>query len=126
MADQKTLEANKQKIRDFMRLLVDPKKAHQAAPLMTESYIQHNPNIASGRQAILDFTQSEMAQRARESMIPAGEPMLLAEGDYVVMMLPRRVPHPHKPGETYMSYWFDMWRIEDGLIAEHWDGAPME
>ena len=109
-----------------MRLLVDPTTAHQAEHLMTESYSQHNPNIASGRKAIIEFTQTEAAQRARAKMVPAGEPFLLAEGDYVMMMLPRRVPHPHKPGETYMSYWFDMWRFENGLIAEHWDGAPIE
>ena len=126
MTDQKTLEENKRKISDFMRLLVDAKTAHLAAPLMTEAYIQHNPNIASGRKAILDWTQSEAAQRARDGMKPAGKPMFVAEGNYVVMMLPRDVPHPHKPGETYRSYWFDMWRFENGLIAEHWDGAPLE
>lgn len=126
MADQTTLEQNKHKVRELMRLLVDPATAYQAAPLLTESYIQHNPNIASGRKAILEFTQSAAAQRARENMAPAGEPLLIAEGNYVVMMLPRDIPHPHKPGETYRSYWFDMWRLEDGLIAEHWDGAPLE
>lgn len=126
MTDQKTLEDNKNKVRELMRLLIDPATARQAEQLMTPSYIQHNPNIASGREAIIQFTQTEAAQRARENMVPAGEPFLMAEGDYVVMMLPRRVPHPHKPGETYMSYWFDMWRLENGLIAEHWDGAPLE
>lgn len=126
MTDQKTLEDNKNKVRELMRLLIDPATARQAERLMTPSYIQHNPNIASGREAIIQFTQTEAAQRARENMVPAGEPFLMAEGDYVVMMLPRRVPHPHKPGETYMSYWFDMWRLENGLVAEHWDGAPLE
>lgn len=126
MNEQDRLETNKQTIRELMRLLVDPKTARQAERLMTESYIQHNPNIASGRKAIIEFTQTEAAQRARESMVPAGEPMLVAEGDFVVMILPREVPHPHKPGETYRTYWFDMWRLEDGKAAEHWDGAPLE
>ena len=58
MTDPKTLEANKNKVRELMRLLVDPATARQAAPLMTESYIQHNPNIASGREAIINFTQT--------------------------------------------------------------------
>lgn len=126
MNEQERLETNKQTIRELMRLLVDPKTARQAERLMTESYIQHNPNIASGRKAIIEFTQTETAQRARESMVPAGEPMFVAEGDFVVMILPREVPHPHKPGETYRTYWFDMWRLEDGKAAEHWDGAPLE
>ncbi|MDB6014712.1 MAG: hypothetical protein JWL65_6962, partial [Gammaproteobacteria bacterium] len=73
MAGQTILEQNKHKVRELMRLLVDPATAYQAAPLLTESYIQHNPNIASGRKAILEFTQSAAAQRARENMAPAGE-----------------------------------------------------
>jgi predicted SnoaL-like aldol condensation-catalyzing enzyme len=35
------------------------------------------------------------------------------------------VPDPRDPGKTYRSYWFDMWRVEDGKLAEHWDGAPV-
>jgi predicted SnoaL-like aldol condensation-catalyzing enzyme len=126
MSNDGACEANKKLVLEFMRRLVDPATSHQAAALMTESYIQHNPNIASGRQAIIDWTQGEQAQRARTAMRPVGKPFLVAEGDRVVMMLTRELPHPHKPGETYLSYWFDMWRIEDGRLAEHWDGAPLE
>jgi hypothetical protein len=28
---------------------------------------------------------------------------------------------PRNPGEPYTTTWFDMFRIEDGMIAEHWD-----
>ena len=60
-------------------------------------------------------------------MRPAPEPpVFVAEGDKVVMMLARDLPDPDDPGKTYRSYWFDMWRIEDGKLAEHWDGAPKE
>ena len=30
---------------------------------------------------------------------------------------------PAKPGQKYSTTWFDMFRIEDGKIAEHWDVA---
>ncbi len=126
MDEKSVLEANKQAVARFMELLVDPAKSDQAADFITESYIQHNPNIPSGRQAIIDFTKSARAQTARDEMRPAGKPVLIAEGDLVVMMLPRKVPHPTRPGEFYDSYWFDMWRIENGKLAEHWDAAPLE
>ncbi|QUD90211.1 nuclear transport factor 2 family protein [Phenylobacterium montanum] len=126
MDEKSILEANKQAVARFMELLVDPNKSDQVADFITESYIQHNPNIPSGRQAIIDFTKSERAQTARDEMRPAGRPVLVAEGDLVVMMLPRKVPHPTRPGEFYNSYWFDMWRIENGKLAEHWDAAPLE
>jgi predicted SnoaL-like aldol condensation-catalyzing enzyme len=94
--------------------------------LLTPEYIQHNPNIPSGREAILKFTQSAMAGEARLIMRTAGRPLFVAEGDLVVMMQPIEREDPDQPGKTYVSYWFDMWRIEDGRLAEHWDGAPKE
>jgi hypothetical protein len=31
---------------------------------------------------------------------------------------------PEKPGEQYATTHFDMYRVENGLIAEHWDHVP--
>jgi predicted SnoaL-like aldol condensation-catalyzing enzyme len=110
-----------------MSLLIDPQTAEQARPYLTPTYIQHNPNIASGADAIIEWTRSAQAQQARETMRPApAPPVFVTQGDRVVMMLPRDVPDPADPSKTYRSYWFDMWRVEDGKLAEHWDGAPKE
>ena len=110
-----------------MDLLLDPGTSEQARRYLTESYIQHNPNIASGADAIIEFTRSEEAERARTSMRPATDPpMFVVEGDRIVMVLPRDLPDPSDPSKTYRTYWFDMWRIEDGKLAEHWDGALKE
>lgn len=112
---------------NVMDLLLDPDTAEQARRYLTESYIQHNPNIASGADAIIEFTRSEEAERARASMRPATDPpMFVVEGDRIVMVLPRDLPDPSDPSKTYRTYWFDMWRIEDGKLAEHWDGALKE
>jgi predicted SnoaL-like aldol condensation-catalyzing enzyme len=110
-----------------MGLLIDPATAEQARPLLTQAYIQHNPNMASGPDAIIEWTKSEEAERARTSMRPAKDPpMFVHEGDRIVMILPRDLPDPHDPSKTYRTYWFDMWRIEDGKLAEHWDAALKE
>ena len=107
-----------------MELLIDPATAEQARPYLTESYIQHNPAIASGADAIIAFTRSHEAERARSEMRPAADPpQFVVEGDRIVMILPRDVPDPADPSKTYRTHWFDMWRIEDGKLAEHWDGA---
>ncbi|HDR9882422.1 TPA: hypothetical protein QDE50_36140 [Burkholderia cenocepacia] len=110
-----------------MEMLLDPDMSEQARRYLTESYIQHNPNIPSGADAIIEFTRSEEAERARKSMRPATEPpTFVVEGDRIVMVLPRDLPDPSNPSQTYRTYWFDMWRIEDGKLAEHWDGALKE
>ena len=127
LANEDRLEANKRVVLAMMERLVDTNRVQEARQYMTDSYIQHNPNIESGADRLIEWTQSDQAARARESMRPAPEaPVLVAEGDLVVMMLARDVPDPDDPDKTYRSYWFDMWRIEDGKLAEHWDGAPKE
>jgi len=32
-------------------------------------------------------------------------------------------PDPKGPAKKYTTTWFDMFRIENGKIAEHWDPA---
>lgn len=114
-------------VQKVMGLLVDPDTAEQARPFLTDAYIQHNPNIVSGADAIIDWTRSEEAERARSGMRPASDPpMFVHEGDKIVMILPRDLPDPKDPSKTYRTYWFDMWRIEDGKLAEHWDAALKE
>lgn len=120
-------QENKALVLKMMSLLVNPETAEQVRPLLTEDYIQHNPNIASGVDSIIAFTRTPEAARARENMRPAPEPpVLIAEGDKVMMMLVRELPDPADPSRTYKSYWFDLWRVEDGKLAEHWDGALKE
>lgn len=126
-ADHLSAEEASALVMKVMGLLVDPKTAEQARPFLTKEYIQHNPNIASGQDTIIEWTQSEEAERARTSMRPANDPpMFVHQDDKIVMILPRDLPDPSDPTKTYRTYWFDMWRIEDGKLAEHWDAALKE
>lgn len=119
------LEANKKLAIGLMEVLVDPDKADRARDYVTEEYIQNNPDIPSGVGAIIAFAKSEAGAEARNAMRPSPEPpVMIAEGNLVVQMISRDLPDPDNPGETYRSYWFDLWRVEDGRLAEHWDAAP--
>ena len=33
-------------------------------------------------------------------------------------------PDPENPGHKYAGTHFDLFRIQDGKIAEHWDSVP--
>ena len=49
--------------------------------------------------------------------------LVLANGPYVFYMFERMLPDPDYANSTYPAFWFDMVRVEDGLIQEHWDSA---
>src|ERR671910_451666 len=48
---------------------------------------------------------------------------VIAEDDYVTVMMPRKYPDPRKPGAEYYTTWFDTWRFVNGKADEHWDNA---
>lgn len=120
------LEANKRMVERLMELLINPATSEQARDLMTPEYIQHNPNLPDGRDAIISLASTDIGKQAQEFMKIGGPAKFVAEDDHVVMIQPIIRPDPNKPGQTYTLYWFDMWRIENGKIAEHWDAAPKE
>jgi predicted SnoaL-like aldol condensation-catalyzing enzyme len=64
-----------------------------------------------------------MNRPAREipEAIPEGVVAVMAEGDLVTIVFPRA--GTDSCGRPFVSTWFDMFRIEDGLIVEHWDAA---
>ena len=49
----------------------------------------------------------------------------IAEGDIVMIATVSKEDDPtKKKGEKYLGTHFDMFRIENGKIAEHWDSVP--
>lgn len=122
-AEAQSHESNKRLVERLMQLLVNPDTARQASDLIAENYIQHNPNIPDGREPILAFASTQEGRQAKETMQVAGPAQFVAEGNYVVMIQPLVRPDPCRPGETYILSWFDMWRVEDGRVVEHWDAA---
>ena len=94
-----------------------------AEKVMAPTYIQHNPNVPTGRAAFVEF----FSKTRKPEPIQAGwknKPTLMfASGSY-------RVPDRQADGKDsdyaskmYPAYWFDMVRVDDGMIEEHWDAA---
>jgi predicted SnoaL-like aldol condensation-catalyzing enzyme len=48
---------------------------------------------------------------------------ITAEGDLVTLAFVDEHPDPADETKTYTTTWFDMFRLEDGKIIEHWDSA---
>jgi predicted SnoaL-like aldol condensation-catalyzing enzyme len=79
-------------------------------------YIQHNPAATTGLQGLIDYLQA----RPLAVPMPALEFVrTIAEGD--VVMLLRRVPAPTATDAQAVRAIIDIFRVQDGKVAEHWD-----
>jgi predicted SnoaL-like aldol condensation-catalyzing enzyme len=119
------LHRNKQAAYHIERDLLEAGHWELADKWLTERYIQHNPNAASGRAGVVAFFTQVMKVKPKPIPAKLTRPVVavVAEGDYVVVITPRVVKDPKDPTKTYTTSWFDMWRFADGKADEHWDGA---
>jgi predicted SnoaL-like aldol condensation-catalyzing enzyme len=120
-SDDPALAANKQLVYDMYRTVLQGGHADSAADYIAEDYIQHNPNVASGRQALVDFLRGSRPVRDLEDRINLPLLNIIAERNYVMVLFER--PEKDADGHPYVTSWFDLFRIENGKIAEHWDPA---
>lgn len=92
-----------------------------AAQLLAPDYIQHNPAVPTGAAPVLGFLPA-----LKESGFKVTTHRVLTEGNFVVL---------HNTYENAQAFGaptlvaFDVFRVEDGKVAEHWDnlqapGAP--
>jgi predicted SnoaL-like aldol condensation-catalyzing enzyme len=116
------LAANKKIAYDFYRIVLRGLRLDQADKYMRDDYMQHNPNAETGIKGFKEY----FTKLGGPKSVPDTLPDLIsiqAEGDMVTLSLVREYDEPGKPGQKYTSTWFDMFRIQDGKIAEHWDNA---
>jgi predicted SnoaL-like aldol condensation-catalyzing enzyme len=96
-----------------------------ADEVMADSYIQHNPNVPGGREGFKKFF-SALPNRKPEPIKEAWKnppTLTLVSGPYVFMMWDRKAKDPADPSKEYTWDHFDMVRVENGKIQEHWDEA---
>jgi len=111
------LAANKRLVYDAWRVLIEARDTVAAEPYFRADYIQHNPNADTGRAGVLAFFASLGPPLPVQERVQAKLVAIVAEGDYVAIA---RVDEHTEP-RPYTTTWFDLFRIEDGSIAEHWD-----
>ena len=110
---QPSLEANKKIVQEFYNLLINKKDFKSASKYIGNRYIQHNPLVAEGPEglkALVDFLKSDYPDARSEIK------RIFAEGDYVLIHV-HSVRIPNTRGRAI----FDLFRLENGKIVEHWD-----
>lgn len=117
------LQANKKLAYDFFRVLLRGRQLDQVDKFMTDDYMQHNPNAETGKKGFVAYFS---ALPGGPQPVPAtldGLVAIQAEGDYVTLSFVREYDDPTAPGKKYTTTWFDMLRIVNGKVVEHWDNA---
>ena len=117
------LAANKRLVYDFWREVFEAGHMERVDWYMAENYIQHNPNVPTGKAAFIAYFSKNVAPQPIEPRVKAPLVAIVAEGDLVALVFVREVTDPRDTVQKYVTTWFDMFRVETGKIAEHWDPA---
>ena len=107
---QTTQERNKALVLEAFDALFNRRDYAAAERFWSSSYIQHSAHIAPGREGLFALVRGLPATLKYEPGV------IVADGDFVIV-------HGRFSGFGAPANWIvaDILRIEDGVLAEHWD-----
>ena len=114
------LAANKRLVYDFWREVFEAGQLDRAPHYLHPDYKQHNPMVPTGLAGFQKAFAGAVAKPVQERM-QAPLVTMVAERDLV--MLSFIAQRKDGAGQPYTTTWFDLFRVQDGRITEHWDGA---
>ena len=103
-------ETNKALVLEAFNTLFNQRDYARAATYWSPNYIQHSAHIPPGREGLFNLIRSIPPTLKYEPGV------ILAEGNFVIV-------HGRYSGIGLPANWVvaDVVRIEDGVLAEHWD-----
>ena len=105
-----TAEQLKALVLDAFDTLFNKRDYAAAERFWSPNYIQHSAHIEPGREGLFELVKASPPDMRYENAL------VVANGDYV--MLHGRFTNIGQPANWIAA---DIVRIEDGLLAEHWD-----
>jgi len=117
-ADEELTTRNKAVVRDFYTTVLVGRDVEAAPRFLRPDYIQHNLQVPTGLKGFMDTFRARFAQTLpsdykRELL------NVIGENDMVIIYV--RQTWTGGDGKHHQALGFDMFRVQDGKIAEHWD-----
>src|SRR5437899_4722037 len=123
-SSNKQLEANKMLVLNLFREVLEARHMELADKYLAAGFIQHNPNAANGLPALKQFFSAQNnPPKEIQPKIQRKVVALLAEGDMAIIVSPRELTDSKDRAKKYTTTGFDMYRIKNGKVVEHWDAA---
>ncbi|MBE0340073.1 SnoaL polyketide cyclase [Paenibacillus sp. 28ISP30-2] len=115
ITDRNQTEKNKELIRKFVDdILVGKNRAALESYYNGDHYIQHNPFFGDGVSVLKQLFPAANGNQGNSSGYDKVH-MVIGEGNFVLAVSETKSP------EGNMTAVYDMWRVENGKVAEHWD-----
>ena len=109
--NQTTQESNKALVLDAFDTLFNKRDYQAAERYWSPNYIQHSAHIPPGRDGLFELVKNSPATLKYENQL------ILANGDFVMLHGRFSGLGPGLPNWIVV----DVVRIENGVLAEHWD-----
>ena len=104
---------NKQIVLDFYKNVIGKADAAYASEVLANEYIQHNPMVKTGKAGFLEMI-AFLKQLPKPEKPSKPFMRTIAENNYVVV-------HYQVEFAGQRKTVLDLYRLDNGLIAEHWD-----
>ena len=108
-------EINKQNVVEFYDKVINQKDFDAASKYLGPRYTQHNPTAADGAEGLKAFIQF---LRENYPNTHSEIKRVFEDGDYVIL----HVHSIREPGTRGRAI-FDLFKLENGKIIEHWDAV---
>jgi predicted SnoaL-like aldol condensation-catalyzing enzyme len=109
---------------EWWRVVIQGGHLDETSKYQAEDYIQHNPNVNTGRAGFVEFFGKFSKPKNPIPDKLANPPVVTgAKGDFVWLIWETEQKDPSDPSKTYRSNSFDVLRIQNGKVQEHWDSA---
>lgn len=108
--------ANKKLVAEFIQAFYNDKDFSRARELMAEDFVNHRPDVGTGREGTLTAFQEQVAANLPEFTLE-----VVRSGADEDLVWTHNLLQP-SPGAAPMVS-VDIFRVRDGRVCEHWDVA---
>jgi len=114
---------NLQLVLDWWAQVIQGHHVELYAKYQSEDFIEHSPNSGSGRAAFVKTMSARPPVNPMPKKLNPAPVITFAKDDYVTLVWEHRAADPTDPSKKYVFTTFDVLRIQDGKIQEHWDSS---